>query len=211
MTTIDAVHRTLAVAGVVLATLAAAVGTSAPPRDGGPAGANADAASTTPRVVGARQLAAWIRAGDRPVRVLDLRGDSAYASRHVPSSERVDLAALDTLAKHRGETLVLYSNDDVRDTQAWANLAARGHERAFVLSGGLQAWTEEVMEATLTGDSADYVAALSRYFGGTPRQAGDPRANEAAARRSDERPGAERGHDAIPATGALGEPERRGC
>jgi rhodanese-related sulfurtransferase len=201
MSAIGAMHRALAVAGIALATLAAAVGTATVPRDGESADANAGAAFTTPRVVGARELAAWIRDGDRPVRVLDLRGDSAYASRHVPSSEPVDLAALDTLAKHRGETLVLYSDDDVRDTQAWANLSARGHERAYVLSGGLQAWTEEVMEAALHGDSADYVAALSRYFGGTPRPGGARVPPPSTAHSPGERP----------AIDAFGEPERRGC
>ena len=48
-----------------------------------------------------------IRDGGQPVRVLDLRGDSAYASRHVPSAEPADFATLDTLAKQRDETLVL--------------------------------------------------------------------------------------------------------
>ena len=199
MSAVRTLHGTLVIAGAGLALLAAAVGTPAPERDGSVA--LAGSANSTPRVVGARQLAAWIRDGDVPVRVLDLRGDSAYESRHVPSAEPADLAALDTLAKHRGETLVLYSDDDVRDAQAWANLAARGHRDAYVLSGGLQAWMEEVMEAALHGDSADDVAALSRYFGGSPRPAGDRVTRSPSARLPDEQP----------ATDASGEPERRGC
>jgi rhodanese-related sulfurtransferase len=202
MTAVRTLHQTLAIAGTGLALLAAAVGTPTPPERDGSTGTPADAAHSTPRVVGARQLAAWIRDGDVSVRVLDLRGDSAYESRHVPSAEPADFAALDTLAKHRGETLVLYSDDDVRDTQAWANLAARGHRDAYVLSGGLQAWTEEVMEATLHGDSADYVAALSRYFGGAPRP---------GSHRVPQPPAEARARDERPATDAFGEPERRGC
>jgi rhodanese-related sulfurtransferase len=202
MTAERTLHQTLAIAGTGLALLAAAVGTPAPPERDRSVGAFADTVDSTPRVVGARQLAAWIRDGEIPVRVLDLRGDSAYESRHVPSAEAADPAALDTLAQHRGETLVLYSDDDVRDAQAWANLAARGHRDAYVLSGGMQAWTEEVMEATLHGDSADYVAALSRYFGGTPRAAG----NEPVAPATRSRPRDER-----PATDAFGDAERRGC
>ena len=65
--------------------------------------------------------------------------------------------------------MVVYSDDDVRDAQAWANLAARGHRQAYVLDGGLPAWEEEVMAPILHGDSADHLAALSRYFGGAPR------------------------------------------
>ena len=202
MSAIRTLHQTLAITGAGLALLAAAVGTPAPPERGSSAGAISEAATATPRVVGARELAAWIRGGEASVRVLDLRGDSAYASRHVPSAEPADFARLDTLAKHRGETLVLYSDDDVRDTQAWANLAARGHERAYVLSGGLQAWTDEVMEATLHGDSADYVSALSRYFGGAPRPARD---------RVPTPPVEGRARDERPTTDAFGDPERRGC
>lgn len=202
MTAVRTLHQTLAIAGAGLALLAAAVGTPAPPERAGFIGAIAGAANPTPRVVGARQLAAWIRDGDVSVRVLDLRGDSAYASRHIPSAQPADFAALDTLAKHRGETLVLYSDDDVRDIQAWANLTARGHERSYVLSGGMQAWTEEVMEATLRGDSADYVAALSRYFGGAPRPASDS---------STQSPPDARPRDDRPATDAFGDLERRGC
>jgi rhodanese-related sulfurtransferase len=207
MTAIRTLHQTLAIAAAGLALLAAAAGTPSP-RDAEPfarAGADAEAAASTPRVVGARQLAAWIRDGEQPVRVLDLRGDSAYASRHVPSAEPADFARLDSLAAQRDQTLVLYSDDDVRDTQAWANLAALGHDRAYVLSGGMDAWTEEVMEAALRGDSADYVAALSRYFGGAPRRE-DAHPMSAAPPSPRVRADGERRE-----TDAFGEPVRRGC
>ena len=78
----------------------------------------------------------------------------------------------------------------MRDAQAWANLAARGHKHAYVLDGGMDAWLDEVMEPVLRGDSADYVAALSRYFGGAPRAAGshadesEPSATSIGARRA---------------------------
>lgn len=204
MTGIRAVHRTLAIAGAALAILAATVGTPIPSERGTLLGARIgiDSASSTPRILEARQLAAWIRDGDVPVRVLDLRGDSAYASHHIPSAEPADFARLDTLARQRDETLVLYSDDDVHDTQAWANLAARGHDRTYVLSRGMQAWMEEVMEPVLHGDSADYLAALSRYFGGAPRLAD----HRAPAPTPEVRAGDER-----PSTDAFGEAVRRGC
>ena len=204
MTAIRTLHQTLAITGAGLALLAAAVGTPSPREGETVTPAGADALGSTPRIVGARELAAWIRDGHQPVRVLDLRGDSAFASRHVPSAEAADFARLDSLAAHRDETLVVYSDDDVRDTQAWATLAARGHERAFVLSGGMQAWTEEVMEATLRGDSADYVASLSRYFGGAPRRADErplPSTPSPPVRTGGDRREAD----------AFGDPARRGC
>jgi hypothetical protein len=99
---------------------------------------------------------------------------------------------------------VVYSDDDVRDAQAWANLSARGHRRSYVLSGGMPAWEEEVMAPVLRGDSADYVAALSRYFGGAPR------VDDGALDRSP--PATTRDSvDRAIAADAFGDAERRGC
>jgi rhodanese-related sulfurtransferase len=192
------VHRTLGAAAIVLAVLAAFAG--APARRAPVVigdGERADA--FVARTVGAVQLAAWIREGARDLRVLDLRGESKYEARHVPSAEGADFARLDTLARRADGTVVLYSDDDVHDAQAWANLVARGHRNAYVLNGGMDAWMKEVIEPVLRGDSADYVAALSRYFGGTPRTAN--------------------GRDAVhtprvepaDAAGELGETRMRGC
>lgn len=189
------VHRTLAASAVVLAALAAIVGVPAAPTHVARAGAD----SFVTRTVDALQLAAWIREGARDLRVVDLRGDSAYESHHIPSAQPTDFAGLDTLASHTGATLVVYSDDDVRDAQAWANLVARGHHRAYVLSGGMESWMNEVMDPVLHGDSADYVAALSRYFGGVPRA--DERGREP--KPSDE--------PASAPVGAFGETARRGC
>ena len=205
MTATRVAHRALVVAGAALAVLAAAVGTSAPAERATHIDTvTGSELAVTPPIIGARQLATWIRDGNQPVRVLDLRGDSAYESRHIPSAEPADFARLDTIARAGGATVVLYSNDDVRDAQAWANLAARGHRDAYVLSGGMPAWEEEVMEPVLRGDSSDYAAALSRYFGGVPRVR-----NEAAERSTP----AERraSDDTAGATDAFGNAERRGC
>ncbi len=164
-------RRLLAAAAIVLAVLAAIVGAPAAPVHVATVSVgDGERVDVFPaRTVNALQLAAWIREGTRDLRVLDLRDDAAYQARHVPSAEAADFARLDTLARHDDATVVLYSADDVRDAQAWANLAARGHRDAYVLDGGMDAWLDEVMEPVLRGDSADYVAALSRYFGGVPR------------------------------------------
>ena len=168
-----AAHRTLAGSAAVLAVLAAMAGAPAAPRVGSSnIGDGERAGMFVTRSVDALQLAAWIREGARDLRVLDLRRREAYDAEHVPSAETADFARLDTLARRGDAPVVLYSDDDVRDAQAQANLAARGHRRAYVLDGGMDAWTHEVMEPVLHGDSADYVAALSRYFGGSPHTAG---------------------------------------
>jgi len=181
------VRRTLAASALALALLAAITdrrGESA--QVVAPSASSVAARDPWPRTVDAVQLAAWIREGSRELRVLDLRGESAYERRHVPSAEPADFARLDSLPAQRGATVVLYSGDVVRDAQAWATLDARGHRDAYVLNGGMDAWMEEVMVPVLHGDSADHVAALSRYFGGSPRapkaDAGAPRPPEPSSR-----------------------------
>ena len=171
-TRLHATHRALAGSAAALAVLAAMAGAPAAARVGASnIGGGERAGMFVTRTVDALQVAAWIREGERDLRVLDLRRRESYDVEHVPSAEAVDFARLDTLAPRGDAPLVLYSDDDVRDAQALANLAARGHRRAYVLNGGMDAWTHDVMEPVLHGDSADYVAALSRYFGGTPHVA----------------------------------------
>jgi len=202
------VRRALVAGGLTLAVLAAVVGSPAPSARVAWSRGNdsTESATVVPANLGALQLAAWIREGTRDLRVLDLRGDSAYEAHHIPSATPIQLSQLDTLASKTDATLVLYSEDDVRDIQAWANLAARGHRRAYVLSGGMSSWMEEVMEPVLHGDSADYVAALSRYFGGAPRAARPAREVRVS------RPDASESEERAPATtDAFSEPARRGC
>ena len=205
MTAAD-IRQALAATAIVLAVLAAIVGSPVAPAPMAARASGTDAGATAlvARHIGAIQLAAWIREGARDVRVLDLRSDSAYESFHVPLAQPADFSQLDTIASQRKTTVVLYSDDDVRDAQAWANVAARGHPDVYVLSGGMPAWMEEVMDPVLHGDSADYVAALSRYFGGVPHTA--PASAQPARRPRNEMPSA-----ATATTDEFGESRRRGC
>ena len=212
-TRLHAAHRTLAGSAAVLAVLAAMIGGPAAGRVGSADVGDGERAGVfVTRTVDALQVAAWIREGARDLRVLDLRRRSAYEAEHVPSAEAADFARLDTLAARGDAPVVLYSDDDVRDAQALANLAARGHRRAYVLNGGMDAWTREVMEPVLHGDSADYVAALSRYFGGTPRATRAPDSSAAPRRAASVRVRApKRGVEPVAASGELGGARRRGC
>jgi hypothetical protein len=72
--------------------------------------------------------------------------------------------------------VVLYSEGGAHAAQGWFLLRARGHERVFFLREGLYEWMRDVMEPTLPPDADSAtraawpeVAALSRWFGGTPR------------------------------------------
>ena len=119
--------------------------------------------------VSAVQLAQWIRDGRPGLRVLDLRDSSAFEKKHVPSAESFAVTELAAVLPTPGETLVLYSDDDLRDAQGSAWLAGVGHARVHVVHGGMSAWMMEVLSPVVQGDSAMAIAALSRYFGGVPR------------------------------------------
>ena len=213
-TRLHATHRALAGSAAALAVLAAIAGAPAATRVGPPNIGGGERADTfVTRTVDALQVAAWIREGERDLRVLDLRRREAYDVEHVPSAEAADFARLDTLALRGDAPVVLYSDDDVRDAQAKANLAARGHRRAYVLDGGMDAWTHEVMEPVLQGDSTSYVTALSRYFGGTPHAAGTPDSTRVPQRAvSARRPEPRRGIAPVASpSDEFGGTPRRGC
>jgi len=180
MTDTRALVRGLGASAAVLGTLAFVVGAPVRPRhaerDGVVSAATRDALDSgavepVVEAISALQLAQWIRDGRPGLRVLDLRDSSAFATRHIPSAESFELVALASVAPQRGETLVLYSDDDLLDLQGAAWLTRVGHARVHVVRGGMSAWMSEVIDPVVQGDSAATVAALSRYFGGVPRAA----------------------------------------
>jgi rhodanese-related sulfurtransferase len=146
-----------------------------------------DGAPAEPTVhhLSALQLAEWIRDGKPGLRVLDLRDAPAFERRHIPSAESFALTGLSTVLPRPDETVVVYSDDDLRDVQGVAWLVGLGHRRLHVVQGGMSAWMAEVIDPVVQGDSATSIAALSRYFGGVPRaatpsdDARDPRATRA--------------------------------
>jgi rhodanese-related sulfurtransferase len=201
--------RGLGTAAAVLGVLAAAVGApvrSERARLDMASAATRDAFDVSTTAISALQLAEWIRDGRPGLRVLDLRDASAFETRHIPSAESFELMGLPAVLPKPSETLVLYSDDDLRDAQGVAWLAAVGHRRLHVVRGGMSAWMTEVIDPVVEGDSAATVAALSRYFGGVPRTASrrEDGANARSARATPKVP-------VRNATDEFGFAARRGC
>ena len=122
------------------------------------------------------ELARLIRDREASLRIVDVRDSADFEQYHVPGAERIPLERLVTAPFKSNEIIVLYSGGGTHAAQAWVFLRARGLERVFFLRGGLDEWLDEVMSPRLPstarqGERAyiDSVAALSRYFGGTPR------------------------------------------
>ena len=179
-------RRVLGTSAGVLGALAAIAGRPSPNRP-----ASIDVAALAREIdahtdhVTAVELAEWIHDRKLGLRVLDVRSDSEYAAYHIPSAEHAPLSSLAAMRPRAGETLVLYSEGGAHAGQAWVLLRALGFRDVKFLAGGLLDWLDDVMHPALGtggGPDAQRVAALSRYFGGTPH-AGDavPNGESAAA------------------------------
>ena len=169
------VHRALAAVALALAVAAVAAGSMH-----NASSANIDANALAHDIeseadhVTAMELAGWSRNRRTGLRVLDVRSDSEFAAYHIPSAERMPLTQLATLAPREGETLVLYSDGGAHAAQGWVLLRALGHTHVYFLRGGLLDWTDDVLSLALPPAGTpgrDSLAELSRYFGGTPRDA----------------------------------------
>jgi len=125
----------------------------------------------------AQELADWIIKGRTDFRLIDLRSDQEYASYHIPQAEHVPLSILPDYGLAKNEKIVLYSEGGIHSAQAWMLLKVQGYRGVYMLLGGLDAWSDEVLFPTLPpGASAqerasfERAAQVSRFFGGTPRQ-----------------------------------------
>jgi rhodanese-related sulfurtransferase len=166
------VRRTLGACAGVLGVLAAVAGRSSSPSASIDVAALAGEIERQTDHVDAIELARWIRDRKPGLRVIDVRSDSEFAAYHIPSAEHVPLSDVPRMRRDDSETLVLYSEGGAHAGQAWVLLRALGHRRVYFLRGGVLDWIDDVLNAAVgTGPDAERVAALSRYFGGTPHVA----------------------------------------
>ncbi len=128
--------------------------------------------------IGAVDLAGRIVRGASDYRLVDLREPAAFARYHVPGAVNVPVAAIGDAGFARNETIVLYSEGDTRAAQAWMLLATRGYRGVRMLSGGIEAWRDQVLFPAIPAgatpeDSIRFAAVtqLATRFGGHPREA----------------------------------------
>jgi rhodanese-related sulfurtransferase len=129
--------------------------------------------------VTAVELAEWIKERRHGLRVIDLRTVGEYDSFHVPTAERIAIDSLAAADLRPSEILVLYSEGGTHAAQAWVFLRALGYQHVYFLRGGLYEWLEQIMSPALPAnasakDSVEFMrtSAISRYFGGVPREGG---------------------------------------
>jgi rhodanese-related sulfurtransferase len=126
------------------------------------------------------ELAEWIKERRAGLRIVDVRTQDEYDTFHVPTAERIPIDSLTTSSLRPSEIVVLYSEGGAHAAQAWVFLRALGYSKVYFLRGGLYEWLEQVMSPGLPAnatakDTAAFIkaSAVSRYFGGVPRAAGE--------------------------------------
>jgi rhodanese-related sulfurtransferase len=168
----------IALAALLLATGALITDTANARATGGAAGAEAGRVAAAGNRVAALDLARWIRDGRPALRLLDVRSPAAFEEHHIATAANLPLADL-AAQPLAGAAIVVY--DESGDPDGEAERAARilsheGRTDVRVLSGGLIAWTTEVLRPTIAADASpverarfEETAALSRWFDGIPR------------------------------------------
>lgn len=134
----------------------------------------------------AEQLAKWLIDKKPDLLVVDMRSAEEFAQYHIPGAVNIpfnklfDPEAQETMAGDN--TIVLYSNGGTHAAQAWVLLKQMGIE-SFVLLGGLNYWTEAILNPKapneLVADSEilkyQFQKSASGYFapGGTVSASAD--------------------------------------
>ncbi|MDB4949204.1 MAG: rhodanese-like protein [Gemmatimonadetes bacterium] len=135
--------------------------------------------------VTALELARWIKERKPGLRVVDVRTADEFAAFHVPTAERLSLPQVVRARFRPDETVVLYSEGGTHAAQGWFFLRAQGLEHVYFLRGGLYEWLQDIEKPVLREDASaaqraawSEQAALSRYFGGSPRVGGSESAED---------------------------------
>lgn len=159
-------------------------------------------------------LSAWIVEGRTDYRLIDLRGAREFAEYHIPNADNLALSSLPEAGISPTEKIVLYSDGGVHAYQAWMLMRARGYRNIYTLKGGLDQWKDEVLFPSLSENATaterarfERMAALSRFFGGTPREGGAP----AVAMKAPEMPKVEAPTAPAGAAPAKSRTKKQGC
>ncbi len=124
-------------------------------------------------------VADWIVNNDPSIQLIDVRSPEEYEAFHLPNA--INIPAMDILSKEwvdyldQGvKTNILYSNGITASHEAWMILRQLGYQNNYVLQGGLNYWTETILNPTKPKVTSpddefaryDFRKAASQKFGG---------------------------------------------
>ena len=129
--------------------------------------------------VDALDLADWIIERRSDYRLVDTRTEAEFQGYHIPGAENITVAGLADAPFGRHEKIVLYSDGGIHSVQAWLLLRAMGFKGVYILKGGLQEWTDQVVFPALSENPTpaertrdERLKYVSAFFGGKPRTGG---------------------------------------
>lgn len=126
------------------------------------------------------ELADWIIKDKADFRLIDLRSVEEYNEYRIPGAENLSILELQNSPFEKTEKIILYSGGEMESSQAWFLLRSKGYKAVCILSGGLEAWKEEILfpkvaTGTNPEEQAEFekISEVSKHFGGSPRSSGE--------------------------------------
>ena len=135
-------NKVLASIGLILALLAAFVGTAK--RGDRYLDEIASMIESEKDHITPLELAEQIHSG-KNLRLIDLRDSVSHYHQHIFNSERMSVQQLLDDGIKRNEVVVLYSEGGVHASQAWILLKMKRYDSVYTLLGGFGGWMEEIL------------------------------------------------------------------
>jgi rhodanese-related sulfurtransferase len=165
-------NRVLAATAGLLATLALIAGDTLAPGGAGE--------------IGALDVARRLRSDPDGIRILDVRGDSAFADFHLPRARHAALADAAHLeawvaaaragGASEGDLVVIVGGPGIDARRPWLALKKAGFSDVRYMRDAVTDWLESIISPILGPDADDEErsafeeqAEIARYFGGFPR------------------------------------------
>lgn len=120
-------------------------------------------------------LADWIIKGKFDYRLIDVRNEKNFEKYNIPGSENIPVNKLLNSDLMRNDKIILYSDDEFAEAQAWFLLKAENYKGVYILDGGLKKWKDQILfphctcNENPTEDQKHHHAKLvvvSKFFGG---------------------------------------------
>lgn len=122
------------------------------------------------------ELADWLIKEKGDFTLVDLRSEKDYAEYNIPTSVNIPLENILNSDLMRNQKILLYGNDDISSAQAWFILKSANYKSVYILSGGFNAWKNEILYPKLLANATEEqkmnfekLKQVSAFFGGTPQ------------------------------------------
>jgi len=113
------------------------------------------------------ELAEFLMAQSHHYNLIDLQ--EKHADYLIPTAERHTIASVLAAKIPVNETVIIYAQNETESLQLYYLFLIRGYFKVKILSGGIDAWTRDVLKPSSASISAEQLATrekITRFFGG---------------------------------------------